>query len=30
MVLYPKDFDKFKKLIEFLKTYEPIGKDVIY
>lgn len=23
------DFDKFKKLIEFLKGYEPIGKDVV-
>lgn len=30
MVLYPKDFDRFKKLIEFLKSYEPIGKDVVY
>lgn len=30
MVLYPKDFEDFKKLIEFLKGYEPIGKDVVF
>jgi Holliday junction resolvase len=30
MVLYPKDFEDFKKLIKFLKSYEPIGKDVVY
>lgn len=29
MILYPKDFEKFKKLIVFLKGYEPIGKDVV-
>lgn len=23
------DFDKFKKLVEFLLKYEPIGKDVV-
>lgn len=23
------DFEKFKKLIEFLQCYEPIGKDVV-
>lgn len=29
-VLYPKDFEQFKKLIKFLKQYEPIVEDVVY
>lgn len=29
LVLYPSGYDKFKKLIRFLKQYEPIGKDVV-
>lgn len=29
-VLYPKDFEDFKKLIKFLKTRTTIGKDVVY
>lgn len=29
-VLYPKDFEDFKKLIKFLKTRTTIGEDVIY
>ena len=28
-ILYPKDFEEFKKLIKFLKKYDAIGKDVI-
>lgn len=30
IVLYPKDFESFKKLIKFLKTYESIREDVVF
>lgn len=30
LILYPSGYEEFKKLIKFLKTYEPIGKDVVY
>lgn len=29
-ILYPKEFENFKKLIRFLKNRTTIGKDVIY
>lgn len=30
LILYPNGYEDFKKLIKFLKTYEPIGKELLY
>lgn len=30
LILYPSGYESFQKLIQFLKGYEPIGKDVVY
>lgn len=30
MIIYPKDFNQFKKLIKFLKKSNAIGKEIIF